>query len=48
MPRYITLPSDSSPEYYPQNTTARYRVHLPEPITFDHAHKYEVALAQLQ
>ena len=40
--RVLTLPSNSSMSYYPENTTANYKVELPMTLTFDGPH--EVAL----
>ena len=48
MPRFLTLPSDSSTQYWPHNTSARFRVHLPKPLDFDLNESYEVALCQFQ
>ena len=48
MPRFLTLPSDSSTQFWPENTSARFRVHLPKPIDFDLNESYEVALCQFQ
>ena len=48
MPRFLTLPSDSSTQYWPSNTSARFRVHLPKPLDFDLNESYEVALCQFQ
>ncbi len=42
---YLTLPSDSSCLYYPNNTTARYITKLPERIHLDG--DYEVGLSEL-
>lgn len=42
----LTLPSDSSFEYFPHNTVARFRVQLPQEYNFDG--DYEVGLTQLQ
>ena len=41
---YLTLPSDSSVEYFPQNTVAKYRVKLPKEYAFDG--NYECGLVQ--
>lgn len=38
----MTLPSDSSCDIYPENTTAHYRVELPKPLVFEGP--YEVGL----
>lgn len=46
MPVILTLPSDSSMEYFPDNTISRYRVHLPQELEFDG--NYEVGLTQFQ
>jgi hypothetical protein len=32
---YVTLPSDSSEKYYPDNTVARFVTRLPETVRFD-------------
>lgn len=42
---YLTLPSDSSAAYYPNNTSARYVTKLPERIRLDG--NYEVGLCDL-
>ena len=42
----LTLPSDSSLEYFPNNTLSHFRVQLPQELTFDGP--YEVGLTQLQ
>jgi len=42
---YLTLPSDSSSKYYPDNTTASFRTKLSERINLDG--EYEFGLAQL-
>ena len=42
---YLTLPSDSSSQYYPENTTASFKTKLSERIELDG--DYEVGLAQL-
>ena len=42
---YLTLPSDSSSQYYPENTTASFKTKLSERIELDG--EYEVGLAQL-
>ena len=42
----LTLPCDSSMEYFPDNTIARYRVHLPVEYNFEG--NYEVGLIQFQ
>jgi hypothetical protein len=42
---YITLPSDSSANYYPDNTIARFVTKLPERIRLEG--EYEVALAEI-
>ena len=46
MAQYVTLPSNSSYEFFPNNKTSHFRVHLPRPLEFKGDH--EVALAQLQ
>ena len=43
---YFTLPSDSSVDYFPDNTVARFRVKLPQEYEFDG--EYECGLVQLQ
>lgn len=42
---HVTLPSDSSSEYFPENTTACFKTKLSDRIEFDG--EYEVGLAQL-
>jgi len=42
---YITLPSDSSMKYYPDNTVAKFVTKLPEPIKLEG--EYEVGLAEI-
>jgi hypothetical protein len=42
---YLTLPSDSSVAYYPENTIARYVTKLPERIRLDG--DYEVGLSEI-
>jgi hypothetical protein len=42
---YLTLPSDSSARYYPENTTACYKTKLSARVELDG--EYEVGLAQL-
>jgi hypothetical protein len=42
---YLTLPSDSSTAYYPENTIATYATKLPERIGLDG--QYEVGLCEL-
>ena len=42
---YLTLPSDSSKRYYPENTTACFKTKLSDRIDLDG--EYEVGLAQL-
>jgi hypothetical protein len=42
---YITLPSDSSANYYPDNTIARFVTKLPERIRFDG--EYKMGLAEI-
>ena len=42
---YLTLPSDSSSRYYPENTTACFKTKLSDRIDLDG--EYEVGLAQL-
>ena len=46
MAQYVILPSNSSYEFFPNNKTSHFRVHLPRPLDFKGEH--EVALAQLQ
>ncbi|KAJ8020517.1 hypothetical protein HOLleu_40127 [Holothuria leucospilota] len=41
---YVTLPSNSSPDVYPQNTLTNYRVKLAQPITLEG--DWEVGLAE--
>ena len=48
MPRFLTLPSDSSTQYWPDNTSSHFRVHLSKPLDFDLNESYEVALCQFQ
>ena len=42
---YLTLPSDSSSQYYPENTTGTFKTKLSERIELNG--EYEVGLAQL-
>jgi hypothetical protein len=42
---YITLPSDSSANYYPDNTIARFTTKLPERIRLEG--EYEMGLAEI-
>jgi hypothetical protein len=42
---YITLPSDSSANYYPDNTLARFVTKLPERIRLEG--EYEMGLAEI-
>lgn len=42
---YVTLPSDSSADYFPNNTVARFITKLPERIRLDGA--YEMGLAEI-
>lgn len=42
---YVTLPSNSSPEVYPDNTLTHFRVKLPQPITLEG--QWEVGLAEI-
>ena len=42
---YITLPSNSSPTVYPNNTLTNYRVKLPQPISLEG--EWEVGLAEI-
>ena len=42
---YVTLPSNSSVNYYPENTIANYRTRLPQPIHLDLP--YEVAMTEI-
>jgi hypothetical protein len=42
---YITLPSDSSVEYFPDNTVAHFTTKLPEPVHFDG--DYEMGLSEI-
>ena len=44
---YITLPSNSSMDLYPENKTSSYKVHLSNPIQLDPA-RWEVALSEIQ
>ena len=43
---YITLPSNASMDFYPNNTASNYIIHMPR--TFYLQGKYEVALAEIQ
>jgi hypothetical protein len=43
---YVTLPSDSSRRYYPQNTIAKYRTKLAAPIQLSQ-HEWEVGLGDV-
>ncbi|PIK55219.1 hypothetical protein BSL78_07949 [Apostichopus japonicus] len=42
---YVTLPSNSSPTVYPNNTLTNYRVKLPQPISLEG--QWEVGLAEM-
>lgn len=42
---YITLPSDSSTKYFPNNTTSKFRTYLPEVVKLTGS--YEVALTEI-
>jgi len=42
---YLTLPSDSSSKYYPENTTASFKTKLSDRIDLDG--EYEVGMTQL-
>ena len=42
---YLTLPSDSSSKYYPENTTASYKTKLSERLDLDG--EYEIGLVQI-
>src|SRR5664279_2701702 len=42
---FITVPSDSSMKWYPQNSVGRYTAQLPQPISLDG--QYEVGLAEI-
>ena len=42
---YVVVPSNSSMEYYPDNTLANFKVKLGKPLVFDGP--YEVALVEL-
>ena len=48
MAQFITLPSASSTQFWPQNTSSHFRVHLPRALEYDITKNYEVALAQMQ
>lgn len=41
----LTLPSNSSEKYYPNNTLTEYRTHLVQPLNFEDSH--EVALTEI-
>ena len=32
---YVTLPNNSSMQYYPENTVTKYKTHLPQLISLD-------------
>ena len=42
---YVTLPSDSSPDFFPENTVARFKTYLPEPLTL--SGRWEVGLVEI-
>ena len=44
---YITLPSNSSMDIYPDNKISSFKVNLPETLQVDSEH-WEVALKQIQ
>ena len=46
MSLYITLPSNSSADYFPDNTNSHYFTHLEERLRFEEG-EWEVALADL-
>lgn len=43
---YLTLPSNSSMNYYPNNTVANYTVHLPSVVQLSGGGEWEVALVE--
>ena len=43
---YVTLPSNSSPDYYPENKISDYIVHLPKELQL--LGSWEVGLAEIQ
>ena len=43
---YVTLPSNSSMEYFPNNTLSNYGTKLPQP--FDLKREWEVGLSEIQ
>jgi len=43
---YLTLPSNASMQFYPNNTAAQYTIKLPRPINLDGG-DWEVALTEL-
>jgi hypothetical protein len=42
---FVTLPSDCSAQYYPNNTVARFVTKLPETVRLEK--QYEMALAEI-
>ena len=43
----ITLPSNSSMEYYPNNTLASFQTHFETPLTLIMSEDHEVALSEI-
>ena len=43
---YVTLPSNSSMQYYPENTVTKYKTHLAQPISLDG--EWEVGLFEIE
>ena len=43
---YVTLPSDSSEHYFPQNTIANFKTKLATPIELE-PHRWEVGLVEI-
>ena len=44
----LTLPSNASPERYPDNTVATFKTDLSEPINLQGSGEYEIGLAEIQ
>ena len=42
---YVTLPSDSSPDFFPENTVTRFKTYLPEPLILNG--RWEVGLVEI-
>ena len=43
---YVTLPSNSSMQYYPENTVTKYKTHLAQPISLEG--DWEVGLSEIE